>query len=143
MELPQEIYERIENLSNEGNEFFDSGQFDAAIVKWSEAFDLLPEPKPDWEAATWLLVSIGYAYYQQGKLDQARTNFFDALNSLDAQSNPFIHYRLGQCEIKLGNQNNGVEHLLRAYMLDGEAIFNGEVDGAKYLDILKIHGHLK
>ena len=137
MELPLEIYDKVDDLSSEGNDFCDAGQFDDAIAKWSEALDLLPEPKSDWEASTWLWASIGDAEYQRGKLTEARTAFFDALNGPDGQSNAFIHYRLGQCEIKLGNQDNGVEHLLRAYMLDGDRIFSDEKDGAEFLNHLK------
>lgn len=140
MELPEIICNQVDDLSEEGNDLFDQSRFSAATEKWSAALELLPEPKTDWEAYTWLSASIGDANYQLGKLDEARISFFDALNGPEGQSNPFIHYRLGQCEIKLENQDKGVEHLLRAYMLDGDSIFTGEADGAAFLDILKNRG---
>ncbi|MNU07428.1 hypothetical protein D3C72_2530110 [compost metagenome] len=48
-----------------------------------------------------------------------------------------MHYRLGQCQWKLGNEALAVESLLKAYMLDGEEIFMVEDDGASFLTILQ------
>ena len=137
MELPESVYERVEELSAEGSDLFDDTEFSAATAKWSEALDLLPEPKSDWESYTWLSASIGDGYYQLTDLNAARQAFFDALNGPDGQENPFVHYRLGQCEIRLGNEESGISHLLKAYMLDGEEIFSGESDGQSYLQRLK------
>ena len=136
MELPDDIYEKIEELSEEGNDLCDDGSFSAAIEKWNQAFLLLPDPKVEWEAYTWLSASIGDALYQLKEFSAAREKFFDALNGPDGKENPFVHYRLGQCEIHLGNEKNGVNHLLQAYMLDGEEIFEAEDDGAFYLQKL-------
>jgi tetratricopeptide (TPR) repeat protein len=137
MELPGNLYEQVETLSAEGSDFFDTAKFSQALAKWAQALDLLPEPRPDWDAYTWLSTSIGDAHYQLTQFDVARQFLFDALNGPDAQSNPFIHYRLGQCEVKIGNQDSGKSHLLQAYMLDGEKIFHGEPDGLIYLQMLK------
>jgi tetratricopeptide (TPR) repeat protein len=137
MILSPEISAQLDALAEEGNAWSDAGNHEAAIKKWSEALDLIPEPKTDWEASTWLYASIGDAYYAQGKFEDARATFFDALNCPDANENPFIPYRLGQSQIRLGNEEKGVEHLLRAYMLDGEDIFSSEDEGAEFLDILR------
>jgi tetratricopeptide (TPR) repeat protein len=137
MELSENIYEQVEALSAEGSSLFDAARFSQAILKWKKALELLPEPQPDWDAYTWLSTSIGDAHYQLAQFDVARQFLFDALNGPDAQSNPFIHYRLGQCEIKIGNQDSAKNHLLQAYMLDGEKIFHGESDGLTYLQMLK------
>ncbi|MET3118853.1 tetratricopeptide (TPR) repeat protein [Undibacterium sp. GrIS 1.8] len=137
MELPEKIGTEIDDLSEEGNELCDQSKYEDAILKWSSAIDLLPEPREDWDAYTWLLVSIGDAQYQLNQLDAARNSFYDALNGSDGQANPFVHYRLGQCEIKIGNEDSGISHLLKAYMLDGDEIFSGEIDGHLYLQKLK------
>lgn len=136
MELSDDIYAAIEDLSEEGNELCDDEKFFAAIEKWNQAFFLLPEPKIDWEAYTWISASIGDALYQLKDFAAAREKFFDALNGPDGKENPFVHYRLGQCEIHLGNEKNGISHLLQAYMLDGEEIFQAEDDGVFYLQKL-------
>ncbi|HXL33219.1 MAG TPA: hypothetical protein VN968_28545 [Bradyrhizobium sp.] len=62
---------------------------------------------------------------------------FGALNCPDASENPFIVYRLGQSQTRLGNVDKGVEYLLRAYMLDGEDIFSSDQNGEEFLAILR------
>lgn len=144
MTLPLPIYDTVTSLSSEGNSLIERGDFRGAIAKWSEALTLIPEPKTDWEASTWLYASIADAHYQQASYSEARTACFDALNCPGGTANPFVHYRLGQCEVRLGNHESAVSHLLQAYMLDGEEIFlvedDAEEDGREYLDILKSHG---
>lgn len=137
MELPELLYDQVEALSEQGSELFDNGQFDNAASAWMQALNLLPEPKSDWDACTWLCSSLGDAHYQLGQFEAAKQFLFDALNGPDGQASPFTHYRLGQTEVKLGNLGSAKSHLLQAYMLDGETIFGGEPDGLDYLQILK------
>lgn len=135
MELSSVIYAQLEELSNAGNDLVDDENYSLAIGKWMEALTLLPEPQSDWEAYTWLSASLGDAYYQLEKFEEARHALFNALNGPDGQSNPFIHYRLGQCNDRLGLESIG--HLLQAYMLDGERIFGENEDGMMLLQKLK------
>jgi tetratricopeptide (TPR) repeat protein len=137
MTLSPAISARLDRLAEEGNELSDAGDHAAAVEKWSEALDLIPEPKTDWEASTWLYASIGDGYYVQGKFEDASAALFDALNCPDASENPFIAYRLGQSQTRLGNVDKGVEYLLRAYMLDGEDIFSSDQNGEEFLAILR------
>lgn len=138
MELPENLYDQVEALAQEGNDLMDDEHFDAAIEKWAQALDLLPDPKADWEAYLWLSASIGDTQYQQGCHELARNYFLDALNAPGGIENPFVHYRLGQCQTKLGNEALGIDALLRAYMLDGEDIFLAdEEEGATFLDMLR------
>lgn len=137
MQLPNNIYDKITELSEEGDNFCEIDDFDNAINKWSEALKLLPSPKMDWEAYTWLSASIGDAQYQNGNIEAALESFFDALNGPTGTENPFILYRLGQCHIKLNKEDKGVEFLLKAYMLDGDSIFHEDPEGTLYLKTLK------
>lgn len=140
MELADELHARIEELSLEGSALYDASQMQGAIQKWTEAIDLLPEPRGVWEAFTWLSGSIGDAQYQLGDFDAARHSFLDALNDLDGQENPFLHYRLGQCLFRLGDESGGVESLLKAYMLDGKDIFSRDPEGPECMRRLRERG---
>jgi tetratricopeptide (TPR) repeat protein len=140
MTLPLVVSTKIETLSEDGNDLCEHGEYDAAISKWTEALSLVPEPREDWEAATWLYGSIADAYYQQQLFEDARAACFDGLNCPGGQSNPFIHLRLGQCEAMLGNHQGAAKHLLSAYMLDGTEIFLAEEGGQAFLDILQKQG---
>ncbi len=54
MELSDELYDRIEELSETGNEAMESEDYAKAISCFQEALDILPEPKEDWKYFQWL-----------------------------------------------------------------------------------------
>lgn len=140
-ELPDDIYEQIEALSEEGNDLSDDEDPAGAEAVWRQAIDLLPEPRVDWEAYTWLSASIGEACYQQGNYEDAKDSLFDALNGPGGPDNPFVHYMLGKSLLKLDEQERGVDELMRAYMLDGVDIFDSdEAEGAEILQVLQERG---
>lgn len=134
-ELDDKLYERIEELSEQGNEFADEEKYAEAKAKFKEAIELLPIPKTDWEAALWLYASIGDMCYMLNDYKECCDNMFDALNCPDGNGNPFVQLRLGQALYELGNMEKAKEHLLQAYMLDGEDIF--EDQDKKYFDLIR------
>ena len=136
MNLPDSVYDEIERLSEKGNALLDGGKCDAAIGEWEEALSLVPEPRSDWEASTWLYSSIGDACFQKGDYYKAKEAFFDALNCPGGISNPFIHYMLGKTLIKL-NDESGMPSLLKAYLLNGLEIFELDEEGGEHLNLLK------
>jgi len=136
MKLPGVLADKLDQLSERGNVLLDDRQdWRGAIEQWREALTLLPEPKRQWEAWTWLNASIGEAFWTGRALEDAKAALFDALNGPDGHINPFILLRLGQTLVDLGDTERGVEYLLRAYMLDGEDVF--ERDGRPYLKLLR------
>ncbi|MDQ1835460.1 hypothetical protein [Massilia scottii] len=88
MELNAALHNKIEDLSEDGNALLENGDRQATVAKWNQALDLVPEPKSDWEAATWLYGSIGDAYFEGRDLDSAKATFFDALNCPGGTENP-------------------------------------------------------
>lgn len=131
MELDDDIYDKITLLSKEGNKLINADKFDDAIDKFNKALNLVPEPKTDWEASTWLYTAIGDAYFLKGEYPKSLDNFYDAYNCPDAVDNPFINLRLGQNLFELNQMEKAEDFLMRAYMLDGTKVFKG--DGKKYL----------
>ncbi|MCY1445511.1 hypothetical protein D9M71_620280 [compost metagenome] len=71
----------------------------------------------------------------EGQLEEAKAYLLDALNCPDGHANPFVLLRLGQALVDLGNESVGVDYLLRAYILEGEEVF--EEDGVQYLQLLR------
>lgn len=140
-ELPDDIYENVKNLSSLGEEFFDQGKNAEAIKTWLEALSLLPEPKNIWEATLWLYAALGDAYLTQGNLEEALSYFQRAYNAADGYENPYILYSLGATLYDLNRKDESTDYLLRAYMLEGEEIF--EDDGEKYFEWLKIKKLIK
>ena len=62
-ELPQQIYQRVVSLTAEGDALGRGKEYDEAINKYEGAWNLLPEPKTQWKAATWILAAIGDANF--------------------------------------------------------------------------------
>jgi len=134
-ELPVHIDERIQELTAEGDALAESAEYSAATQKYWAAWDLLPEPKTEWEAATWLLVAIGDANFLDRDFQAGRDNLTTAMHCPDAIGNPFLHLRLGQCQLELGNESRAADELARAFMGAGIEMFLSQ--DPKYLTFLK------
>ncbi|WP_446902629.1 tetratricopeptide repeat protein [Burkholderia sp. YIM B11467] len=133
-ELDNLLHERIVALSEAGDALAEDENYEGALAKYWEAFDLLPEPRTDWEAGTWLLAAIGDTNFHQGDYAAGRDNLGHAMHFPDAIGNPFLHLRLGQCQLELGNLDRAADELMRAYMGGGPELFEDE--HGKYLQFL-------
>jgi len=135
MELPDDVYDEIVVLSKKGDDYAEKEQFASALAQYNEALSLLPEPKTDWEAATWLYTAIGDAYFSIQKFNEALNAFEKALMSPDGTGNPYIWFSLGQVFFEQGNKEKAKTHFLSAYMLDGDSIFEDE--NPEYFEFIK------
>ncbi|MBZ5758106.1 MULTISPECIES: tetratricopeptide repeat protein [Rhizobium] len=135
-ELADDIHERVTELSEQGNDLLDAGNETGAIRCWQSAIRLLPEPHHKWDAALWLYASIGDAQRQQGDMESALSSFQRAAASSDGHANGFVQLGIGTCLYDLGHQEESTDPLLRAYMAEGEEIF--EESDAKYLNYLRM-----
>jgi tetratricopeptide (TPR) repeat protein len=126
MLLPDSLHEEVVALSKEGDDLAEDRRFDAALAKYHAAFRLLPEPKEAWLAATWLLTAIGDSHYLSGHAEEAAAAFSRATHCPDAIGNPFLHLRLGQCRLALGDEAKAADELTRAYALGGVEVFEDE-----------------
>lgn len=133
--LPDELHEKITELSKAGDALVEKKQYRAAVEKYVEALELLPEPITDWEACTWLLTAIGDAHFLAGNYEYARKALSDAMHCPRAIGNPFTHMRLGQAQFELGNMDRAADELARAYIREGLKIFEGE--NPKYVRFIK------
>ncbi len=112
---------------------------------WKEALSLIPEPRQYYEETVWFLTAIGDVYFQKEMYAQACECFDQARGNLSGEGygNPFVMLRLGECYFEIGDEKNAAEYLLRAYMMEGEEIFepdeDGDDDGQKYFEFLKTH----
>ena len=133
-ELPDDIYENIQRLCAEGDSLADDQNYEEALSKYKEAWELVPDPKNEWNASTWILAAIGDTCFLSGYY-QSGTEALNYALICPEGVNPFIHLRLGQCELEKGNEIEAAEHLTRAYMLEGKDIFLQE--DQKYFEFLK------
>ena len=133
--LDDTVYDRIQKLCADGDAFAEEEEYPAALEKYWAAWDLLPKPEIDWEAATWILGAIGDAHFLSGDFTTARDNLSLAMKCPNGLGNPFLHLRHGQCEFELGNLDRAGDELARAYMGAGEEIFEDE--DPKYFAFVK------
>lgn len=150
-ELPDAVHDEIMLLAEVGDQRDLAGDWEGAVKVWRQAIELLPEPKNYWDAASWLYGSIGDtladvalgiddAGQASWMLADARDALIESLGASGGATNPLVHMRVGQVEQELGNAVAAREHLLKAYMLDGETVFDGQ--DPKYLNILRTHGDI-
>ena len=142
-ELTPEISVKLDELAEKGNQFEREKRYEDAMKVWQEGLALIPEPQQFYSEAVWFLAAIGDVYFQKGMYLQAHECFDKARGNLSGAGygNPFIMLRLGECCLETGDEENALEYLLRAYMMEGEDIFepddDGEDDGTKYFDFLR------
>lgn len=135
MELKEDVYNRILDLCSQGDDLVEDSKYAKALGFYSKALDLIPEPKHEWEASTWIYTALGDTCYLKGDFAASKNYLFDALNCPDGLDNPFILLRLGESLCELGEVDKAKEYLLRTYMLEGYSIFYSEDD--KYFDVIK------
>ena len=132
--LSEDIQNALEELCDQGNEAMDEGEFQEAVSFFTQALEILPEPADEWEPYGWLQAALGDAYY--GMRDYAAAlDFFHKAYAFAGpeEVNAFVLLRLGQTNRRLDDAKNAVEYLLRAYMLEGEDIFEESEDDFAFL----------
>lgn len=125
-ELEVELHRQVTILSEKGNALVDAGRLDEALEAFISALELLPEPVTKWEAATWLLTALGDTLFFKGDYENAKQALQDAMHCPGAIGNPFIHLRLGQVQLELGNERRAADELTRALMGGGDEIFENQ-----------------
>ena len=134
-ELADEVYLEIKRLCALGDDHAQMQNYGRALESYQAAWELLPAPKYNWEAAAWILGAIGDTCFLAGDYKSACENISHAMLCPAAVGNPFLHLRLGQCLMELSELDRAADELMRAYMGSGPAIFEGE--DPKYISFLK------
>lgn len=134
-QLSDATHEAITRLCEEGDELAERGKLLDAYNRYTEAWELLPDDKANWEASTWILGAVGELQFRNGSFSKALNSYLRAVQCPNGLGNPYIHLRIGQTQLELGNEDGAADNLTRAYMGGGAEIF--EEDDAKYFDFLK------
>jgi tetratricopeptide (TPR) repeat protein len=135
MEIDHTVHLSIVSLSEEGDMLADQYCFIEALEKYHEALNLLPKPVENWDAALWLFVAIGDAYFFDKNFSEAFEWFKKSIYTTDGAGNPFVHMRLGECALELHDIKYARDELMRAFMLGGTELFDEE--DPKYLNTIE------
>lgn len=133
-ELPEPLYSQLIARTEAAQRLFDDGRFEEAIPVFQEAWLLLPEPKDEWNAAIWTLAAIGDCHFLMQDFVTARRVLLEAVAMSGGVGNPFLHLRLGEIALELGDEARAADELIRAYAVGGAEAFEGE--DPKYLRFL-------
>lgn len=136
-QLSNEMQAEIDRLCAQGDAHADLDRFPDALALYWEAWDLLPEPKLDCAAATWILAAVGDANFLGRDYVAGCDNLSTVMHCPGGIGIPFLHLRLGQCHFELGDHAQAFDELQRAYMGGGADLFDDE--DPKYLDYLEAH----
>lgn len=135
MKIPERDHFEIKELCAEGDVLARMGEFTGAYKNYMKALELVPEPKEEFQATTWILAALGDLYFRARDFKQAAHVLSDAMLCVQAVGNPFLHLRLGQAQFELGEHVRAADELCRAYMGAGKQIF--EAEDPKYFEFLK------
>ena len=136
-QLSAQTQDDVDRLCARGDAHADQFRFPEALALYWEAWDLLPEPKIDCGAATWILAAVGDANFLGRDYEAGRDNLSTVMHCPGGIGIPFLHMRLGQCQYELGDHDKAIDELTRAYMDGGEDLFDHE--DPKYLDFVEAH----
>lgn len=134
-ELNTAVHEKVKALCAKGDQLAEARAFEDAVAEYNKAWALVPDPKNDWNASTWILAAIADACFLGGYKTSAMEALQYAMTCPGAVGNPFLHLRYGQVLFDLGEMDHAVDELTRAYMGGGEEIFASE--DPRYHEFLK------
>ena len=133
--LPSELRQMIDKLCQKGDQFAQIDQHDDALDQYEAAWELLPAPKNQWPAATWILMAAGDVYFEKRDYLAAIDSLRQALECPDGDSNAFIQLRLGQCLFEVNDIDAAANVLESVFQEVGEGLFSDE--DPKYLNFVK------
>jgi hypothetical protein len=68
--LDDDIYAAVVRWCERGDELAEAGDHRAAIKTYNEAWRLVPEPRTEWNASTWILAAIADAAWEDANHDR-------------------------------------------------------------------------
>lgn len=139
-ELDTTTLEQIKALCANGDELAKKNVFEAAVAEYNKAWALVPDPKNDWNASTWILAAIADACFLGGYKTSAMEALRYVMTCPGAVGNPFLHLRYGQVLFDAGEADQAADELMRAYMGGGAEMFAPE--DSRYLEFLKTRADL-
>lgn len=136
--------EVFEQAFEPGYQLYKEERYEEAVQAWQTGLSLIPEPQEVYRETIGIVSAcIGDVYFEKGRYLQAKEYFDKAYENFtgEGEQSPHVLLRLGACCFELGDEENAVQYLLRAYRMEGEEFFlpyeEEEDNERKYLDFLK------
>ena len=141
--LSPEIIKCLYELAEEGHKLTCEEKYMEAIHVWNKAIELIPEPKQNFFETANFYTGIACNYQMMNLFTEAMTYMNKVLRCWgdEVNQNPFILRDLGEIYYELGDMENSICYLTKAYSIEGDEVFYpdvyGKIDHNKYFEILK------
>lgn len=122
----------IKQLCGEAYKAYDQQDHKGALRVFYQAWLKLPKPQNDHLESSWVLTGIGDCYFKLRQFQQAIEALNSALHCPSGDKSAFIHLRLGQCLLDIGETGSARRSLFKAFTLGGPQAFSQEA--SKYLE---------
>ncbi len=135
-DLESELKAQVVELCNKAVEAQEEERFHASNRDLQKVYDLLPEPKNEWKAYSWLISIMADNHFEQDEYIAAFKKLEEVF-TLDDESteNAYLCLRRGQCALELEYDELAKQFLTRAFELEGKELFEDE--HSKYLKLAK------
>jgi len=124
--------EQIKQLCGEAYKAYDQQDHKTALRVFYQAWLKLPKPQHDHLESSWVLAGIGDCYFKLRQFQQAIEALSSALHCPSGDQSAFIHLRLGQCLLDIGETGSARRSIFKAYQLGGQKAF--EQESLKYIE---------
>ena len=135
-DLEPELKAQVVELCNKAVEAQEEERFHASNRDLQKVYELLPEPKSEWKAYSWLISSMADNNFEQDEYQTAFEKFEEVFNmNAESNENAYLCLRRGQCALELEHDELAKQLLSRAFELEGKELFEDE--HSKYLKLAK------
>ncbi len=124
--LPQTVAGRVEQLCSEGDAFVSSARYDAAVLRYTTAFRLMPRPQERWSTTPRVFASIIDACFAKRDFSTAWEAAMAALACPGVDTNPALRLKLGEILYEQGEFFAAREQLRFALEHGGREVFDDE-----------------
>lgn len=135
-DLEPTLKAQVVELCEKAVEMQDEERFHASNRELVKVQELLPEPKSDWKAYGWLVATMADNHFEQKQYAESYALLVETFEvDSNADQNPFLLMRRGQCALELEKQDEALPFLAAAFELGGKEVFEDE--HSKYLKLVK------
>ncbi len=134
-EITEQNYKLILKYLEEGYICLHEKQYNNAFSYFSNALNLLPKEKEEWDIALNIYLALGKCSFYQEEYNIASYFFNKALQAPNGLVSGELWLCIGKCFYKQGIEEKAKDAFMSAYMLEGKDIFDEQK--IEYFNLIK------
>ena len=125
------LYQEIVFVTESGNLVQDGGDLSKALEHYVQAWELIPDPKLEWEISGWVASCLFSIYFDLSNYHAAKEWALTALDMRDSDIDTAPLIDLGMVCYELGQNDEAIKYFDQAYQFGQARAFQGRPE--KYL----------